>query len=119
MVLCQVYVNAATPNLYNINVFGKKKVKIVKIDYRAANAGNPVYHSVRLLSSILRVQYSNVPYFMFHSNPAYQIDNIHGDLEMICNFNGNLDIELFDNDTNARPQYFVDMILQLDITDAE
>jgi hypothetical protein len=123
MVLCQVYVNNADvnpSNLYTINVFGKKKVKIVKIDFKAVNLQNaPVYYNIQLQSNILRLPYGNVPYYTFKTNPNEQIGNIHSDVEFIANFNGNLDLKVVNKDTNDVPLYFVDMVLSLDISDAE
>jgi hypothetical protein len=121
MVLCQVYLTSSNPTLYDISVYGKKKVRIIKIDFRATNivSGNPAYYTIRLVSSILRVPLGNMPSLMFNTNPAYQVGNIHGNIEFDCNFNGKLDFEIFDNDTGQRPIYFSEMILYLDITDAE
>lgn len=115
MVLCQVYTESAAPQLYNINVFGKKKVKIVKMDYMYT-AGDRM---IGLRSNILRMPYGNVPYFIFVNNPNHQVGNIHSDLEFEANFNGNLDLEIFDVTTNAAPAGFQRLCLTLDITDIE
>lgn len=119
MVLCQVYATSSNPTLYNVGVFGKKKVKIVKIDFKATNiiTSNPAYYNIRLASNILRYRYGNNPNIMFNTNPAYQVGNIHGDLEFTANFVGNLDLEIFDNDTGQHPIYFTEMTLLLDIQD--
>lgn len=121
MVLCQIYVNDSNKTLYPINVYGKKKVRIVKIDLRSTNltTGNPAYYLIRIQSDILRLPYGNYPYLVLNTNPAYQIGNIHGDLEFNVNFVGNLDIEIINHDTGISPTYFIDMVLYLDIQDAE
>jgi len=115
MVLCQVYTTDATSQLYTINVFGKKKVKIVKIDYIWTGTDKIIV----LKSNILRVPYGNAPYFMFANNSNHQVGNVHADLEFDCNFSGNLDLEVIDMATGTQPAGFVKLCLSLDITDAE
>ncbi len=114
MVLCQIYTADASPQLYAINVFGKKKVKIVKLDYLCTGTDK----IIALKSSILRLPYGNAPYFVFASNPTHQVGNVHSDLELSCNFNGNFDLEVLDTATGAQPAGFQKLCLTLDISDA-
>ena len=114
MVLCQIYTTDATAQTYAINVFGKKKVKIVKIDYLFTAGGDKI---IALKSNFLRIPYGNAPYFMFANNSNYQISHIQGNLELECNFNGNFDLEVLDTATNAIPAGFIKICLTLDITD--
>lgn len=115
MVLCQIYSADATSQLYAINVFGRKRVKIVKIEYM--QAGGATDKIIALKSSVLRLPYGNAPYFVFATNPNHQVGNIHSDLETNCDFNGNFDLEVLDTATGAQPAGFSKICLTLDIKD--
>lgn len=114
MVLCQVIVDIAERHLYPINVFGRKKVRICKVDYQySADNGEIIY----LESDILRLPLGNFPYFTFVPVGTYQVGNIHSDMELICDFNGNLDITVRDWVTRDIASDFELLVLTLDITD--
>ena len=116
MVLCQIIVDQVGSKLYPINIYGKKKVKICRVDYRQqANNDKTIY----LESNILRLPYGNFPYFTMMSNPNHQISNVHSDLEFQCDFNGNLDIAVKDIETLASANGFVLLILTIDISNVE
>lgn len=118
MVLCQILVNNPNYNLYPINVFGRKKVKIVRLDYRYTAGGND--KTLYMESNILRLPISNFPYFLFSANTAHQVSNINGELIFDdVNFNGNLDLRFVDAEASAVPTNFVNLILTLDITEYE
>jgi hypothetical protein len=102
--------------LYNVNLFGKKKVKIVKIDYMYSAGTDKM---IGIKSDILRIPYGNIPYFVFSTNSSFQVGNIHSDLEFETNFVGNLDLEIIDTLTDYAPLAFVKMCLTLDIQNAE
>jgi hypothetical protein len=113
MVLCQIYTTTALNNLLSVGISGRKKVRIVRIDYTGtANA------SIQLQSNILRVPYGNVPWFTFSSNPNHQIGNIHNEIEFVdVNLNGNLDVSVVDATTGNAPAGFTALMMLLDITD--
>ena len=69
-----------------------------------------------LKSNFLRMPYGNAPYFVFATNPNHQVGSIHSDLELVCDFNGNFDLEILDTATNAAPAGFGKICLTLDIT---
>lgn len=116
MVLCQIIVDQAGTKLYPINVYGKRKVKICRVDYRqVANNDRTIY----LESNILRLPYGNFPYFTMMTNNSQQVSNIHSDLEFECNFNGNLDISVKDIETLANANGFIMLILTLDLSFVE
>ena len=113
MVLCQIYTLDATAQTYTINVFGRKRVKIAKLDYLCTGTDK----IVALKSNFLRMPYGNAPYFVFATNPNHQVGSIHSDLELVCDFNGNFDLEILDTATNAAPAGFGKICLTLDIQD--
>ena len=117
MVLCQIVISDANYNLYPINIFGNnKRVKIIKIDYRYTAGGSDKI--IYIESNILRVPYSNFPYFCFSANSNHQIGNINGEIIFDdVNFNGNLDLRICDYDTKAVPTNFTTLVLTIDITD--
>jgi hypothetical protein len=116
MVLCQIVISDPAYNLYPINIFGNKKVKIIKLDYRYTAGGSDKI--IYIESNILRVPYSNFPYFCFSANSNHQIGNINGDIEFEdVAINGNLDLRIMDYDTRAVPTNFTTLVLILDISD--
>lgn len=116
MVLCQIYTTDATAQTYAINVFGRKKVKIVKVDYLCTG----IDKIVSLKSNFLRIPIGNYPNFCFATNPNHQVGNIHSDLEFETkDFNGNFDLEILDTSNNSQPAGFAKLVLTLDITDTE
>ena len=116
MVLCQVVINQANYNekLYPINVFGQKKIKLLKIDY--SYTGSTVYF-LQIRSNILRIPTGNSPYLVLVNNPNYQIGNIHNEIEWNANINGNLDLDIVEFSTQATPAGFVQLVLTFDISD--
>ena len=118
MVLCQIYTTDATAQTYAINVFGRKKVKIVKVDYVYTAGGTDKI--VALKSNFLRIPLGNYPNFCFATNPNNQVGNVHSELELeVKDFNGNIDLEVLDTATNTQPAGFTKLCLSLDITDIE
>ena len=118
MVLCQIYTTDATAQTYAINLFGRKKVKIVKVDYVFTAGGSDKI--IALKSNFLRLAFGNYSNFCFASNSVHQIGNIHSDLELDTkDFNGNFDLEVLDVATNVQPIGFLKLVLSLDITDSE
>jgi hypothetical protein len=115
MVLCQILIAQPVYNLYAINTFGRKKVKLIRIDYRYGAGGQD--KMIYIESNILRVPLSNFPYFLFSANNNHQIGNINGGIEFDCDINGNLDLRICDYATKAEPADFVQLVLTLDITD--
>jgi len=113
MVLCQIYITNPTNQLIPIGVNGRKKVKIVRIDFSYTANNDKV---VQLQSSILRVPYGNVAYITMSNNPNHQISNISNDMIFDTNINGNLDLNIIDVATGLAPAGFVSFMLLLDIT---
>lgn len=111
MVLCQVYTTTALNNLLSIGISGHKKVKIIRIDYAGTSA------VIQLQSNILRVPYGNTPWLTINTNAAYQISNIHDDIEFDTYINGNLDLNIVDVNGGA-PAGFSSLSMLLEINDA-
>ena len=120
MVLCNIYItagsfiNASTPTLVQTNVFGRKKVKILKIDYVENSVTDKM---IQIQSNFLRIPYGNSPWLQFTNNAVRQIGNIHNDIIFETDMNGNMDIFLFDVVNNSFPLGFLYMSILLDITD--
>lgn len=120
MVLCQVIVRNAQPQLYQIGIYGRKKVRLCRLDYRYdAAPGDDPNQALYLHSDILRLPFGNFPYFAFMPVSAYQVSNIHSDMEFVCDFNGNLDIAVRRVTDNAVTTILGILILTLDISDVE
>lgn len=116
MVLCQLLITDPSIKSYVINSFGRKRVQILKLDYRYTAGGADKI--IVLQSSNLRLPLSNYPYFAFSPNNAHQIGNLHGDIVFDdVTFDGNLELNILDYDTGAAPANFTTMIITLDITD--
>ena len=116
MVLCQVVVTQANFNdkLYPINVFGQKKIRLLKIDY--SYTGSTVYF-IQIRSNILRIPTGNSPFLLFVNNPNYQTGNISNHIEWNSNLNGNLDLDIVEFTTQLTPAGFVQLVLTFDISD--
>lgn len=116
MVLCQVFVKSTdTSNLYNINVHGRKRVKIVGINYVDDQAAT---RNIIIQSNMLYSPLGNVPYIMFCNKPVFNVKQ-YNDFELLCQLDGQLDIVVLDIATKATPASFTSMILYLDIEDYE
>lgn len=116
MVLCQLLITDPSIRSYCINTYGRKRVQILKLDYRYTAGGSDKI--IVLQSNILRLPLSNYPWFAFSPNNAHQIGNLHGDIVFDdVNIDGNLDLNILDFDTGAAPANFTTMIITLDITD--
>ena len=115
MVLCQIVINSATYSLYAINTFGRKNIKLLRIDYRFGVGADKLIY---LESNILRLPLSNFPFFVFSSNSSHQVGNINGNIEFEdTTLNGNFDLRICDYATRLEPTDFVQLVLTLDITD--
>ena len=75
MVLCQIVVNSATYSLYAINTFGRKNIKLLRIDYRFGVGADKLIY---LESNILRLPLSNFPFFVLFLKLIilYDLNNI-------------------------------------------
>lgn len=118
MVLCQIFITEPIPInlLIPIGVFGRKKLKIVRIDY-AYTANNDKV--IQLQSNILRVPYGNVPYLTMSTNPNHQISNISDNMIFDVQLAGNLDLSIINAATGGPPSGFTSFMMLLDITDFE
>lgn len=118
MVLCQIFITEPIPInlLIPIGVYGRKKVKIVKIDNVYTTNADRV---IQLQSNILRVPYGNVPYLTFCTNPTHQVSNISDSMVFDANLNGNLDLSIINTATGIPPSGFTSFMMLLDITDFE
>ena len=60
MVLSQIVINSPNYSLYAINTFGRKNIKLLRIDYRFNVGADKLIY---LESNILRLPLSNFPFF--------------------------------------------------------
>ncbi len=116
MVLVQVVINDASITNYNLNVFGRKRVRLVKIDYRYSAGGADKL--VVIKSNQLRLPYSNYPFFVFCANTNHQVSNIHSDIvfqDVVID--GSLNLQILDYETGAAPTNLQFLVLLFEITD--
>jgi hypothetical protein len=114
MVLAQVFVQAGdASNLYDIHVHGRKRVKVLGINYIDNLAAT---RNIIIQSNVLYSPFGNVPYIMFCNKPGYNVKQ-YNDFELVCQMDGQLDITVLDYATKATPGGFASMILYLDIED--
>lgn len=119
MVLCQIYItnaNNTNPNpTYNINSFGRKKIKICKLEYYYTG-NNKISEWVVVKSNVIKTKFGSNPFFTFFSNTEHQVGNIHSDLILECELVGNIDIKLERIDGQALTN-FDSCLISLDIED--
>jgi hypothetical protein len=116
MVLVQIVINDASVQYYNVNVFGRKRVKLIKIDYRYSAGGADKL--VVIQSDQLRLPFSNYPYFVFCANTNHQISNIHSDIvfdDVVLD--GSLNLRIVDYETGVAPPNLQFLVLLFEITD--
>jgi hypothetical protein len=116
MVLCQVVINDASITNYNLNLFGRKKVRLVKIDYRYSAGGSDKL--VVIQSDQLRLPYSNYPFLVFSANTNHQVSNIHSDIVFYdVVLDGSLSLRVLDYETGVAPSNLQFLVLLFDIYD--
>ncbi len=116
MVLCQVIISDPAVTNYNLNLFGRKQFKLIKVDYRYTAGG--IDKLIVIQSGHLRVPFSNYPYFIFSVNGNHQINNIHGNI--IFNdvaLDGSLGLRVLDFETGLAPTNFTYLVLLFEVTD--
>lgn len=118
MVFAQIVVNIKSRRLYNVGIFGRKKVRICGITYNDDDEkGNHTPSKLIVIKSdTLSLQYGTDRHFVFPSKQSNHY-SFNSDIEFICDFNGQLDIEIIDKATNTNPTTFTSLILYLDISD--
>jgi hypothetical protein len=115
MVLCQVIISNPAVTYYPININGRNKVQILKIDYRYSAGGSDKLAVIQ--SDHLRLPFSNYPYFTFSANVNHQVSNISGDIvfEDVV-IDGSLNLQILDYETGAAPTNFQFLVLTMNIT---
>jgi hypothetical protein len=115
MVLCQVIISNPAVTYYPININGRNKVQILKIDYRYSAGG--VDKLVVIKSDHLRLPFSNYPYFTFSANVNHQVSNISGDIVFDdVEIDGNFNLQIIDYETGVAPTNFQFLVLTMNIT---
>jgi hypothetical protein len=117
MVLCNIIVTQVALKNYSINVFGRKHVRVCSISYLETDAAYAVNKLICIKSNILRFPFGTNNNITFSNQNAHQVLNICSDMEMVCDFNGNVDIELVDLRAGDAQGNFQIMSLMLDIKD--
>jgi hypothetical protein len=114
MVLCQVIISNPAVTYYPININGRNKVQILKIDYRYSAGG--IDKLAVIQSDQLRLPFSNYPYFTFSANVNHQVSNISGDIvfEDVV-IDGRLNLQILDYETGVAPTNFQFLVLTLNI----